>query len=40
MEKNILSFSLNKCVANIYTLFNYLEKNKVYLNNNDLSKKY
>ena len=39
MEKNILSFSLNKCVANIYTLFNYLEKNKVYLNNNDLSKK-
>ena len=39
MEKNILSFSLNKCVANIYTLFNYLEKNKVYLNNSDLSKK-
>ena len=39
MEKNILSFSLNKCVANLYTLFNYLEKNKVYLNNNDLSKK-
>ena len=23
MEKNILSFSLNKCVANIYTLFNF-----------------
>ena len=26
IETNILSFSLNKCVANIYTLFNYLEK--------------
>ena len=39
MEKNILNFSLNKCVANIYTLLNYLEKNKIYLNNNKLSKK-
>ena len=39
MEKNILNFSLNKCVANIYTLFNYLEKNKVYLNNNKITKK-
>jgi len=39
IEKNILSFSLNKCVANIYTLFNYLEKNSIYLNNNKLSKK-
>ena len=39
MEKNILSFSLNKCIANIYTLLNYLEKNKIYLGNNDLSKK-
>ena len=26
IEKNILNFSLNKCVANIYTLLNYLEK--------------
>ena len=39
VEKNILNFSLNKCVANIYTLFNYLEKKNVYLNNNQLSKK-
>tara|TARA_B100000927_G_scaffold246535_1_gene209514 strand:- start:571 stop:1158 length:588 start_codon:yes stop_codon:yes gene_type:complete len=39
MEKNILSFSFNKCVANIYTLFNYLEKNNIFLGNNDLSKK-
>ena len=39
MERNILSFSFNKCVANIYTLFNYLEKNKIYLGNHDLSKK-
>ena len=39
MEKNILSFSLNKCVANIYTIFNFLEKEKVYLGNSDLSKK-
>ena len=39
IEKNILSFSLNKCVADIYTLFNYLEKTKTYLHNSDLSKK-
>ena len=39
IEKNILDFSLNKCVADIYTLFNYLEKNKIYLNNSTLSKK-
>ncbi len=39
MEKNILNFSLNKCVANIYTLINFLEKNKIYLGNSDLSKK-
>ena len=39
MEQNILNFSLNKCVANIYTLLNYLEKNKIYLNNNKLSEK-
>ena len=38
MEKNILSFSLNKCVANIYTLFNFLEKNKIYFGNHLLSK--
>ena len=39
MEKNILGFSLNKCVANIYTLLNFLEKNKIYLGKNELSKK-
>ena len=31
MEKNILNFNLNKCVANIYTLLNFLEKNNIYL---------
>ena len=39
MEKNILNFSLNKCVANIYSLLNYLEKTKVFLGNDELSKK-
>lgn len=38
IENNILSFSLNKCVANVYTLFNFLEKNKIYLENHELSK--
>ena len=39
IENNILSSSLNKCVANIYTLLNYLEKNKIYLGENEISKK-
>ena len=39
MERNILNFSLNKCIANIYTLLNFLEKNKIYLGKNELSKK-
>ncbi len=39
IEKNIMNFSLNKCVADVYTLFNYLEKEKVYLHNSDESKK-
>ncbi len=39
IEKNINEFALNKCVANIYTLFNYLEKNKIYTGNTILSKK-
>ena len=39
IEKNILEFSLNKCVADIYTLFNYLEKNQIYLYDSNLSKK-
>ena len=39
MEKNILNFSLNKCVANIYTLLNFLEKQSIFLGNDELSKK-
>ena len=39
MEKNILNFSLNKCVASIYTLLNYLEKNDIYLGEHELSKR-
>ena len=39
IEKNILDFSLNKCVANIYTLFNYLEKQKIYLNDSRISQR-
>ena len=39
MEKNILHFSLNKCVANIYILLNFLEKNNYYLGKHELSKK-
>ena len=39
IEKNISNFSFNKCIADIYTLFNYLEKNKVYLHDSELSKK-
>ena len=39
IEKNILSFSLNKCIADVYTLFNYLEKEKVFLYNSEISKK-
>ena len=37
IEKNILNFSLNKCVANIYTIFNFLEKEKICLSNDELS---
>ncbi len=39
IELNILNFSLNKCVANIYTIFNYLEKKKIYLGERLISKK-
>ena len=39
MESNILNFSFNKCVADIYTIFNYLEKEKVFLGSHELSKK-
>jgi len=39
IESNIQNFSLNKCVANIYTLFNFLEKNKIYLKSHEFSHK-
>ena len=39
IEKNVLSFSLNKCVADVYTLFNYLEKEKVFLYDSEITKK-
>jgi len=39
IENNILDFSLNKCVADIYTLFNYLEKRKIYLNDSSFSQR-
>ena len=39
METNISKFNLNKCIANIYTLLNFLEKNKTYISNHDLGKK-
>ena len=39
IEENINQFALNKCIANIYTLFNFLEKNKTYLSTNILSSK-
>ena len=39
IEENIINFSLNKCIADIYTILNYLEKNKIYLGNDQLSKK-
>ena len=39
IEENINNFSLNKCIADIYTLFNYFEKNKIYLGKDQLSKK-
>ena len=39
MEKNISKFNLNKCIANIYTLLNFLEKNKTYIGNHYLGKK-
>jgi len=38
MKENIISFSFNKCVAEIYTLLNYLEKQKVFTGNTDLGK--
>ena len=39
IERNLLNFSLNKCIANIYTLFNFLEKSKVYSGSQEISRK-
>ena len=33
MGQNIMKLSLNKYIANIFTLFNHLEKNKLNINN-------
>ena len=38
IEINILNFSLNKCVADVYTLFNFLERKNIYLYDHYLSK--
>ena len=38
MNENIVSFSFNKCIAEIYTLLNYLEKQKIYTGNTENSK--
>ena len=38
MNENIISFSFNKCVAEIYTLLNFLEKNKIFTGKLDISK--
>ena len=39
IEENINHFSLNKYIADIYTLFNYLEKKQIFIKDNPLSKK-
>jgi leucyl-tRNA synthetase len=38
MNKNIKSFSFNKCIAEIYTLLNYLEKQKIYTGKSNTTK--
>ena len=38
MDNNIANLSLNKYIANIFTLFNYMEKNQTDINN-DIGKK-
>ena len=39
MNKHINSFSFNKCIAEIYTLLNYLEKQKIYTGRSNSTKK-
>ena len=38
MNENINSFSFNKCIAEIYTLLNYLEKQEAYTGKSNTSK--
>ena len=38
MNEYINSFSFNKCIAEIYTLLNYLEKHKIYTGKSNTSK--
>ena len=38
MNENILSFSFNKCIAEIYTLLNFLEKEKAYTGKSNITK--
>ena len=38
MNNNILTFSFNKCIAEIYTLMNFLEKKNIYTGNSEASK--
>jgi leucyl-tRNA synthetase len=38
MGENIISFSFNKCVAEIYTLLNYLEKQRAFTGSTALGK--
>ena len=38
MGENIISFSFNKCIAEIYTLLNYLEKQKAFTGGTALGK--
>jgi len=38
MNENINSFSFNKCIAEIYTLLNFLEKQKIYTGKSDDTK--
>jgi leucyl-tRNA synthetase len=39
MNEHINSFSFNKCIAEIYTLLNYLERHKIYTGKSTLTKK-
>jgi leucyl-tRNA synthetase len=38
MNKHINTFSFNKCIAEVYTLLNYLEKQKIYTGKSNITK--